>query len=100
MKDNNLTNTGTSKLACSFCLIPEEILDNLVARQDRILELLEAKKEATLNGFISEKQAMELLNKKVTWFWQMRKTGQLQYNKIGQTIYYKLEDIHSLFELK
>ena len=82
----------------SFCMIPEEVLDNLVAKQDRILELLEVKKDAALNGFVPEKQAMELINKKSTWFWQMRKTGQLPFKKIGKTIYYSLNDLYSLLQ--
>lgn len=82
----------------SFYMIPEDLLDTLVAKQDRIIELLEAKKEAALNGFITERQAMELLNKKVTWFWQMRKTGQIPYKKIGRTIYYSRDDISSLLK--
>jgi len=59
---------------------------------------LEAKKEAALNGYVTEKQAMERINKKTTWFWQMRKCGRLPYKKIGQTNYYSLADINSLLE--
>lgn len=82
----------------SLFLLPEDVLDSLVAKQDRILELLEAKKEASLNGYVTEKKAMETINKKTTWFWQMRKTGRLPYKKIGQTNYYSLNDIYALLE--
>jgi hypothetical protein len=98
-KQNKMKEINTSAPARNnFYMMPEELLDTLVAKQDRIIELLEAKKEAALNGFITERQAMELLSKKVTWFWQMRKTGQLPFKKIGRTIYYSREDISSLLK--
>lgn len=100
MKPLNSLNSDSKKNQNGLYLFPEDLLDTLVAKQDRILELLEAKKEATLNGYITEKKAMELLNKKVTWFWKMRKTGQLSFKKIGQTNYYSLDDIHSLLQSK
>ena len=96
MKQNDTLKMNAS----SFCMIPEEILDSLVAKQDRILELLVAKKEAALKGFVTEKQAIEIVNKKATWFWQMRKTGQIPFRSIGKTIYYSLEDLNSLLNLK
>jgi hypothetical protein len=98
MKENKSTPNEFNNIKGGVYFIPEEILDGLVAKQDRILELLEAKKEAFLNGFITEKKASELINKKSTWFWQMRKTGQLSFKKIGQTIYYSLDDINQLLQ--
>jgi lipoate-protein ligase B len=100
MKQNNIRQTELLESKSSFHLISDEVIDTLVAKQDKILALLEAKKEVTLNGYVKEKQAMELINKKATWFWQMRKTGQLAFIKIGQTIYYKLDDLNSLFQSK
>ena len=82
-----------------YFIVPEEILDQLVSRQDKILELLEAKKEASLNGYITEKRAMEMVNKKITWFWKLRKTGRLPFKKIGNTTYYQSSDIESLLNI-
>jgi hypothetical protein len=73
MKENKSTTNEFNKIKEGVYFIPEEILDSLVAKQDRILELLEAKKDAAINGFITEKKASQLINKKATWFWQMRK---------------------------
>jgi hypothetical protein len=98
MIQNNLFKDTHQKVNTSFLIVPEDVLDTLVAKQDRILELLEAKKEAAVNGYITEKQAIEKINKKATWFWQMRKTGQLPFKKIGQTIYYLMDDIDSLLQ--
>lgn len=98
MKDNIIRNPTTLGNRSSFSIVSDEVLDTLVAKQDRILELLETRNDATLNGFVTEKQAMGIVNKKATWFWQMRKTGQLSFKKIGQTIYYSKEDLNSLLQ--
>ena len=97
MKQSNILPIKPASQSSLF-LLPENVLDSLVAKQDRILELLEAKKEAALNGYVTEKQAIEIVGKKTTWFWQMRKSGRLSFKKIGQTIYYLLNDIYSLLE--
>jgi hypothetical protein len=97
MNTNNFPDTGPPSKN-TFCFIPEDILETIVAKQDKILELLEAKKDVSLNGFISERQAMEAINKKATWFWQARKMGKLPFKKIGKTIYYSLSDINALLE--
>jgi hypothetical protein len=91
-------NKTFSQIQKGICIVPEDVLDTLVANQDKILAILEAKKEATLNGFITEKDAIAVVNKKTTWFWQMRKTGQLPFKKIGQTIYYSKDDLNSLLQ--
>lgn len=96
MKQNNLSSVVRQEPKVSLFLVPEDVLDTIVAKQDQILEILEAKKDAALNGYLTEKQAIEKVNKKATWFWQMRKTGQLPFKKIGKTIYYSAEDINSL----
>lgn len=98
MKNSDSQHSQSTKKLSSVYIVPEEVLDSLVSKQDRILELLEIRRDATLNGFISEKKAIEMVNKKNTWFWQMRKTGQLPFKKIGKTIYYAQTDINSLLE--
>ena len=52
----------------------------------------------TINGYITEKQAKEILKKRTTWFWDQRKKGILPYKKLGATVYYKEEDIYKLLE--
>jgi len=98
MKQTNLKRDIPQRNNTPIFLIPEDILDTLVAKQDRILELLEAKRDATLAGYVTEKIASTTINKKTTWFWQMRKTGRLSYKKIGKTSYYLLSDIYSLLQ--
>ena len=54
-------------------LVPEELLDEIKSKQDKIISLLENGQLITQNEFITESQAKEILQKKSTWFWQMRK---------------------------
>jgi hypothetical protein len=79
-------------------LVSSEVLDEIKNTQLKILSLFEASQKDDLADYITESQAKELLKKKATWFWQMRKSGQLQYSKIGKAIYYSKNDIVKLFE--
>lgn len=82
----------------SFLVIPHEILESIERNQIEILNLL---KEKGYSGsekldFIDEKRAIELIGKKATWFWQMRKAGLLNYTKVGAKVYYSLDEIRKL----
>jgi hypothetical protein len=81
-----------------FSLVSDEVLDEIKSIQLKILSFFEASRKDELADYITEAQAKELLKKKATWFWQMRKSGQLQYSKIGKAIYYSKTDIMKLFE--
>lgn len=82
----------------SLVLVPESFLQSLAQKQDEILSLLQNRSKEIENGFITEKQAMKLFNRRSTWFWQMRKCGALPYSKVGKSIYYSLKDIEALLE--
>jgi len=81
-----------------FSLVSDEVLDEIKNNQLKILSFFEASKKDQLTDYITENQAKELLKKKSTWFWQMRKSGQLKFSKIGKAIYYSKQDIIKLFE--
>ncbi len=81
-----------------FCLVSDEILDEIKNTQLKILSLFETTLKDDLSDYITESQAKDLLKKKTTWFWQMRKRGQLKFSKIGKAIYYSKSDIIKLFE--
>ncbi len=100
MNENNLSTQPANQFKNNLCLVPEQFLHSVLQRQEKILELLQGKETHSLNGFISEKQAMDILHKKGTWFWQMRTTGKLPFRKLGKTIYYSLTDINSLLTSK
>ena len=100
MKESNASHQTLEQLKNNLCLVPEHFLQNVINGQEKILQLLEGKSNTSLNGFITEKQASEILHKKATWFWQIRKSGQLPFRRIGKTIYYALADINSLLDSK
>jgi hypothetical protein len=81
-----------------FSLVSDDVLDEIKNNQLKILAFFEQSHKDQLTDYITESQAKELLKKKATWFWQMRKSGQLHYSKIGKAIYYAKSDIIKLFE--
>lgn len=78
-------------------LASDDVLEEIKKTQLKILELFETSRKDELTEFITESQAKEILKKKSTWFWQMRKSGQLSFSKIGKAIYYSKADIIKLF---
>ena len=79
-------------------IVPDSFLDKLSEKQDQIIDLLKSSDKLSQNEFLTEKEARELLQKKTTWFWQMRKDGLLPFRKIGKSIYYSKKEINQLLE--
>lgn len=82
----------------SFVLVPRAWLESLAENQQKILEHLEGKQKPNLTGeYISEKEAIEELGKKSTWFWNKRKSGELPFVKVGGKVWYHQADLLRLF---
>ena len=79
-------------------IVPDSFLEKLNAKQDQIIDLLKSTEHQNQKEFLTEKAARELLQKKTTWFWQMRKNGLLPFRKIGKSIYYSKKEINQLLE--
>lgn len=79
-------------------IVPDSFLEKLNEKQDQIIDLLRSTEHQNQNEFLTEKAARELLQKKTTWFWQMRKDGLLPFRKIGKSIYYSKKEINQLLE--
>lgn len=79
-------------------IVPDSFLEKLNEKQDQIIKLLKTNESVSQNEFLTEKEARELLQKKSTWFWQMRKNGVLPFRKIGKSIYYSKKEIIQLLE--
>lgn len=86
----------------SFVIVPVAWLNELMERQNSILQLLNQSNPISSNNcladYISEKDAMKMLNKKTTWFWNMRDSRKLKAYKIGNTNYYMKINILELLE--
>ena len=80
----------------ALLIIPEEFLQKLNDKQDKIISLLEAAHQTKNTEFITEKEAADIFKRKSTWFWQMRKTGILPYSKVGKSIYYSKNDLEKI----
>ena len=50
------------------------------------------------SNYIPESEAKKLLDKKTTWFWQMRTNGKLPFSKVGNKVFYQKSDIVKLLE--
>ncbi len=79
-------------------IVPDSFLEKINEKQDQIIDLLKSTEHQNQNEFLTEKAARELLQKKTTWFWQMRKDGLLPFRKIGKSIYYSKKEINQLLE--
>ena len=82
----------------SFVMLPKSLLDEIM----QILIDLKNQKSIVSNpisilpDFISEKEAMKLLGRKATWFYNMRKSGTLSFRKLGSKVYYPVVEIQKL----
>ena len=79
-------------------IVPDSFLEKINEKQDQIIDLLKSTEHLNQNEFLTEREARELLQKKTTWFWQMRKDGLLPFRKIGKSIYYSKKEINQLLE--
>ena len=83
-----------------FVMLPQEDVDEIrnTLKDIKGKLTIEKDKARVLGDFISEKEAQELLNRKTTWFWQKRKSGELNGKKAGNQWFYKKEDIIGFIE--
>ncbi len=78
-------------------LISEEVLDKLVSQQEEILNILKGGfQNQPDDDYITEDDAKKMYPRGTTWFWNKRKSGELQFYKLGQTVYYKRADLLNL----
>lgn len=78
-----------------YVIIPYPAMDELMKRLGKIEKMLEDSKsrDGPLGNYITEKDAMKLLDKGTTWFWNQRKAGTLKGKKAGNCWYYQYSDI-------
>lgn len=84
-------------------LIPEEVLDELIAAVKSIKKFQEnlekeEKNIRPLGDYIDEDHAMELLKRGKTWFWNKRKSGELPGKKAAGRWYYNIADIKTYIQ--
>jgi hypothetical protein len=87
----------------TFYLVPEKALEELIIAVKNIKkfqENLERGEENVkpLGDYIDEDQAMKVLKRGKTWFWNKRKTGELQGKKAGGRWYFKISNIYKFID--
>lgn len=72
-----------------------ERLDILESKMDMMLSLINkvSSKGHELGDYLEEKEAMKLLQRGTTWFYEVRKKGKLPFSKVGRKTYYRRQDI-------
>ena len=86
-----------------FYLVPEKALDELIEAVKSIRKLQETlergeENAGALGDYIEEKQAMKILRRGKTWFWNKRKSEELPGKKAAGRWYYKVADINKFIE--
>jgi hypothetical protein len=54
--------------------------------------------QTELGDYLEEKQAIQLIGRKTTWFYNMRQAGLLPYSKVGSKTFYCKSDLIKLLE--
>ena len=82
----------------TFYIVPCEVIDDLIKAVKDIRSLQEklssSDNKEILGDFISEEEAMLLLNRGKTWFWQKRNSGELPGKKAAGRWYYSKRAIN------
>ena len=86
----------------TFILIPEDTFEEFIqAIRDlrKIKSFLEKDSDSGTRGdYIDENEAMKILRRGKTWFWNKRKSRELPGKKAAGRWYYKLMDIDKLID--
>lgn len=85
-----------------YLLVRSDSLEEVVKRLERIEKLVQNNNSGNgLPGdYIDQQTAMELLHRKPTWFWNMRRSGKLIGKKAGGSWYYKKSEILNFIEAR
>lgn len=75
-----------------------DMLDQLAEKVAAIVltKVERTTKPSSLEEWITEKEAQDVLGKKATSLWSHRKNGELVYTKIGKKTYYSRESVMAL----
>ena len=69
----------------------------------RILKMLKdiddkLNKPKSIDDYVSELEAKQLLGRGTTWFWERRRSGELPYTRLGKQVYYLRKDLVNYLE--
>jgi hypothetical protein len=83
-----------------YILVPYDQMNMLLEKISSLEKTLKSRENTStaLSNYLTEKEAGQILNKRTTWFWNMRKSGRLPAKKAGNTWYYLKSDINKFIE--
>ncbi len=81
-----------------YIMVPGEVLQEILSGIRQLLESSKVNHSEGLEGYVSEKEAQDLLGRKATWFWSMRTKGLLSFAKVGNKVFYKVEDLEAFLD--
>ena len=55
-------------------------------------------KPKSIDDYVSELEAKQLLGRGTTWFWERRRSGELPYTRLGVQVYYLRKDLVKYLE--
>ena len=55
-------------------------------------------KPKSIDDYVSELEAKQLLGRGTTWFWERRRPGELPYTRLGVQVYYLRKDLVKYLE--
>lgn len=81
-------------------LLPQSKLEEFTSELKEVKEILNEinQKPQRLTGWLTQAEAMELLDLKETSLWSLRKTRKIEYSKIGAKTFYSLTSIERYLE--
>ena len=81
-----------------YVMVSDDLLNEINNRLKRIESNINTSQETIVNDeFISEKDAIDQLGKKKSWFWNQRQKG-LKVYKMGNTPYYSKKELLTLIK--
>jgi hypothetical protein len=85
----------------TFRMIPDKILNDLAEMAKNFNKLagkVKLDNNSQLGDWITESEAQKMLGRKTTWFYNMRKSGELTGRKRGNKWWYAISEILKFIE--
>ena len=83
----------------NIVILEQQVIDELISNQNEILRILSEKgKKENDSDFINEKEAQKILNRKTTWFWNLRNEKKIEFFKVGNQVFYRRSDLFAFIE--
>lgn len=80
-----------------YIALPKDVWEEMLKKLDWLMEHVKGK-ATKLEDFYEEPELGEILGKKTTAMWKLKKSGQIPSYKIGNKTFYKKTDVRTFLE--